>query len=110
MSFAASASIPGEDPLENYSPEDVQHIWLPTHRSLCDLASQRFEEVEEADVINDRARRLPVCAACEVVMGMLDRRLKALHSSGNGSSPADIGDAVALLRGTRWGFVSSDLR
>lgn len=110
MSVAASASLPDEDPLEDFSPKDVQHVWMPSHRSLCDLASQTFEEVEEGEAINARADRLPVCAACEVVMGMLDRRLKSLHATGNGSSPAESSDAVALLRGTRWTFMSSALR
>lgn len=110
MSLAASAPPPGDDPPEPFLPDDVQHVWLPTHRSLCDLATQAYEDAEKAAAINDRATQLPVCGACEVVVGMLERRLKTLQASGTGSMPIDQHDAVDLLRHTRWAWVSQALR
>lgn len=109
MSPAANAAYANEDSFEYFSPDDVQHVWLPSHRSLCDLASQRYEP-DEGATINDRAHGLPVCGACEVVVGMLARRLQALRDTGTGTSPADPQDAAGLLGFTRWTWVSASLR
>lgn len=105
MSLAANAA----SPLQHFSPDDVQHVWLPSHRSLCDLSSQRHEP-DEGPAINDRARELPVCGACEIVVGMLARRLQTLRDAGNGTSPAEPDDAVGILATTRWSWVSASLR
>jgi len=110
MSQPAPQWVPQPDPLEHYSPEGVQHVWLPTHRSLCDLSSQRFEDATTANPINDRAVGLPVCGPCEVVVGMLERRLAELKDARTGTSPVDQRETVALLRETRWSWVSSFLR
>lgn len=89
---------------------NVRHLWLPSQRSLCDLAVRRVvKSPAEAEQGNRVADALPACTACILVARMLDKSASELYAgSGNRAYP-DQQQALELLGTTWWPWVSSGI-
>lgn len=86
---------------------DVRHIWLPSQRSLCELAVRAVAtSAEAANELNIAARALPGCSACVMVTEMLSKSAALLSQETTAPSRAE---ARALLSSTTWPWVASFL-
>lgn len=89
---------------------DVRHIWMPSQRSLCELAVRRVVgSASEADLGNQAARELPACEACIVIAEMLSESARQLTKIGNSDRFPSRAEAIALLGSTTWPWVAKTL-
>jgi hypothetical protein len=91
------------------SVPDARHIWLPSERSLCDLAVRRRVSTRgQARVGNAAAREFPACEACILIAGMLGESAKRLTAERPDTTPSRE-QAMKLLGTTTWPWVASNL-
>lgn len=89
---------------------DLRHIWLPSQRSLCELAVRRVvASADEASAGNAASRDLPACEACIVVTEMLSESARHLTAVGRTETYPPRSEALSLLGTTTWPWVSKTL-
>lgn len=92
------------------SVPDLRHIWLPSQRSLCELAVRRVvASADEAAAGNAASRDLPACEACIVVTEMLSESARQLTAVGQSGTYPPRPEAVELLGTTTWPWVAKTL-
>jgi hypothetical protein len=105
MSQAMAAEIPAAAATSAHL--GVRHIWLPSQRSLCELAVRQVAtSTAGAEELNAASRNLPGCEACVVVTEMLANSATILRTGGTAPSRDE---ALRQLTGTTWPWVSSIL-
>lgn len=102
-------SDPALDMAVAFNPHEVQHLWMPSRRSLCELAVQRPMTAEMAAEHNADSQRLPVCGACVSLTEVLQRRVEALKKMSRGRVMPDPFAATELLHDTTWAWAISAL-